>query len=196
MALIDQPVDEWRVGVGTKLGQNCIVLVRPSDNRRGWGSTFSRRWARLSFDPLNARVRWLHRMVPHADLNSQDIVLTDRTTTEIAAMLQQASDVTCVAFSWAYQPSGERSRQGRPVETDSLRIALAAGIPAAIWRRDGGDVTPLRTMLDELAAQGKLSQLPAKVRDLRVAAAAHGSTHLGQHLTLLWDTPADLPRSD
>lgn len=202
MALIDQPVDEWRVGVGspveTELGLHCIVLVRPSDCRRGWGSTFPKRWARLKFGPQHARVGWLHRMAAHANWDSEDIVLAGRTRMEIAAMLQQAGDVACVALSYAYQPGDEQSGRGMPDDVDGLRIALAAGVPVAIWRRDGGDVTPLRATLDEMAAQGTLFQLPAEVRNLRVAAAASasgGPPHLGRHLTLLWDAPADLPGS-
>jgi hypothetical protein len=204
MALIDQPVDKWRVGVGNgidiELGVRCIVLVRPSDYRRGWGIPPDKRWAQLHSGTGQARVRWLHRnRAFRADLNSEDIVLADSKPEQILAKLLNANDVACVALSYAYQPGGEPFSQGRPNEVDGLSIALATGVPVAMWLRDGGDVTSLRTMLDEIAAQGMLSQLPAKVHKLRIDAAqsaTDGSPHLGRHLTLLWNPPAHLPGSD
>ena len=69
-----------------------------------------------------------------------------------------------------------------------VMVAAQVGVPAVLWRRDGGDVTQLRSLVSSLAANGQLSELPAKVAELRRAAAGEPEDHLGRHISLIWDS--------
>lgn len=61
------------------------------------------------------------------------------------------------------------------------------GVPIVLWRRDGGDVAELRSLVSCLAAGGQLLKLPAKIAELRQAAAGEPEGHIGRHISLIWD---------
>lgn len=195
--LIAHPVDEWRIGVGgpaeTELGTLSVVVVRPTDCRYGWKrSSAGDRWAKLAggWTASSPEVGWLHREGASSWDRTDDIVLDGHSGREVFARLNQAKGISCIALS--YPHPGPEDQQGM---ADGLYLALAAGIPAAIWRRDGGDAEPLRDMLDEMAKQNTLGTLPYRVRDLRNESVMADGNHLGRHLTLVWNPPDHPNRS-
>jgi len=76
-------------------------------------------------------------------------------------------------------------------KTDSLNALIQAGVPIILWARSTeSDQQVSYNTLKEIFCNQKLSELPKRVYEERNAAYAAGElSHIGNHLTLLWDDP-------
>jgi hypothetical protein len=85
---------------------------------------------------------------------------------------------------------------GRPPKTeppdprrDVLNTLFAAGVPVALWARRG-EPPMVRAALADVLTSGPPANLPDRVWALRKQALrSPDATHMGRHITLLWDDP-------
>lgn len=181
--LINQPVDQWHVGLGSiALGIQYPIVVRSLDRirharnaRNAWRS----KWAKVSaieFHDGSTAVDWL---------SGDPLEQPDR----LFVKLTGHSAPVCLLLEATPVPG----------QCDALLAALRAGIPAVLWSR--------RPMVDIRAELGtlmprtglvRLRELPRRVFEFRRDAVAKGAgkEHLGYHLTLLWDDADRIPDTD
>ncbi|WP_262013732.1 serine protease [Micromonospora sp. Mcm103] len=182
ITLFDEPFDELvPTKPYTNLGRKYRVVLRDYDRsvdpevRHDW----LRRWQQLM--TVDGDVRW--------------IVCTEGLTAqEFSAELEQRPEVTVVALT-------RRPSSGGSVE-ELLRVALDAGVPVAVWRRDtcaehdtGAVVADCSGWQFREAITGSLTTtagLPERVRLLRNRTAGHQPSQSDLHCrgtVLLWDDP-------
>jgi len=179
ISVINLNVDMWRVGHGDYVplvGHDFRVVTHSTDrmNDGMFHAAWKRRWAamRQSHGSDSARwLRWADGVPP-----SGDLIPRLRNYDVLKKLLTDCAALCCLGL---HESQSELDLQ--------LRVAMQAGVPAVLWRRDGGDVTELRTLLSGLAASGRLTELPAEVTELRRAAAGEPDDHLGHHISLIWD---------
>ncbi|MEU1969689.1 trypsin-like peptidase domain-containing protein [Micromonospora sediminicola] len=182
ITLFDEPFDELvPTKPYTNLGRKYQVVLRDYDRsvdaevRHDW----LRRWHQLA--TVDGDVRW--------------IVCTEALTApEFSAELEQRPEVTVVALT-------RRPSSVAAVE-ELLRVALDAGVPVAVWRRDtcaehdtGAVVAPCSGQQFREAITASLTAtagLPERVRLLRNRTAGHQPSQSDIHCrgtVLLWDDP-------
>ena len=77
-------------------------------------------------------------------------------------------------------------------KTDYLNALIQAGVPVILWTRNAeSNFIPTDNVLENcMFCKQKLTELPDRVYEERNAAyGADESSHIGNHLTLLWDDP-------
>ena len=206
-SLLDRGVERWRVA-GTRIGTQVPVVVRPRERlllslsfgpwrRRSAGlAPLDRQSDRQSDrqpdrpdrpdrpDLPVAMVRWLRRSSTDDPTGAQlddDIEVDSPDHDVLKSTLDGFQHLCCLGLV-----NGPVTATTAP--TVAVTAAVAAGVPAVLWRPDQGDVADLRTLLDKLAASGRLDQLPRDVLRLRQAAdATDRADHPGHHITIIWD---------
>jgi hypothetical protein len=178
--LLNAPVDAWRKEIDsdwpTPLGMDYPIVVRSLDRLR------SRQWHR------QWHARW-RRVLPDAEA----VPFWSRPVgTEYPVRLEaelKADEVTAALVLSEPPVPGSIGQL-------EVRAALRAGVPIVIWHRtDCG--APFREAVAALFRGEGLARLPTRARELRQQAwrqePQHRETHLGRHLTLLWDDPDRQP---
>ncbi|GAA2397645.1 hypothetical protein GCM10010191_00380 [Actinomadura vinacea] len=148
--LLDQPFDQFKItiaGVRRRLGVEYPVVLRSMDRLRGgapWHS-WRAKWRRLRADPAGATV---HRIAEPGGYDDE-------------LLFTLLSEPSSVGLAMAFPPG--RGGTGR---VDELWVGLQAGMPVAVWCRDGG---ASGRFADEVRAllESDLPSLPRKVRELR-----------------------------
>ncbi|WP_329619363.1 hypothetical protein OG357_01605 [Streptomyces sp. NBC_01255] len=195
-SLLGHPADLWGIDAdGYRIGFRCPVVVRSLDRLRepSWRRPWQDRWKLLHNGPAEAQVLarcgWLAIDEPGAGAPERLAGLKDRGPVlrlrgkdgDVRRWLDTHADVACLGLAFAYEPTDERVVRG-------VKDAVREGIPAIIWRRDGGDPGPLVSRLGELAAE-QLPSLPELLRRWRRSAQEDDVADMHNHLTLLWDDP-------
>ncbi|WP_327327996.1 hypothetical protein OG735_39785 [Streptomyces sp. NBC_01210] len=195
-SLLGHPADMWGVDAdGYRVGFQCPVVVRSLDRLRepSWRRPWRDRWKLLHNGTAAAQVLtrcgWLAiddpepgAPEPLAGLKGGGPVLRLRGKDgDVRRWLDTHADIACLGLAFAYEPTDERAVHG-------VKDAVREGVPAIIWRRDGGDPGPLISRLGELATED-LPSLPELLRRWRRSAQEDDIADMHNHLTLLWDDP-------
>ena len=180
ISAINLNVDMWRVGMGDYrpiVGNRFLVVIHSTDrlNDHMFHAAWKQRWTALGQARGDGSARWL-RWTDGVQ-PSGDLIPKLRDYDVLTAMLVECGALCCLGL---YESGVLLDMQ--------VMVAAQVGVPAVLWRRDGGDVTQLRSLVSSLAANGQLSELPAKVAELRRAAAGEPEDHLGRHISLIWDS--------
>lgn len=180
-SLINQPVDQWHVGLGgIVLGVQYPTVVRSLDrirHARNAHNAWRAKWGKVCAIEIHegsTAVGWLTS--DQAEQPDQWYVRLTEQTAPVCLLL----DSTPV-----------------PGRCDALLAALRAGIPAVLWSRQ--PMADIKAELSILMPQtGRLRELPMRVYEFRRQAVANGADrqHLGYHLTLLWDDADRIPDAD
>jgi hypothetical protein len=173
--LLGLPVDQWpgrpEGEPPQPLGLRHQIVVRSLDRMRArhWHRAWRLRWDRLAeAESLLGK----ELLVPSAVTGPVELRRLDA---ELAATRQ-------VIMVLPHRP------QQLP-DGDEVLIGLRAGMPAMLWLRDDRFTDHFEAEVGELLTAGR--DLPETARLLRGAAfsAADPETHVGSHVTLLWDDP-------
>ncbi|MGK5682408.1 hypothetical protein [Actinoplanes sp. URMC 104] len=176
--LLDAAVHHWRPAAdgvtGARLGLRGKVVIRSLDRLRFGGLAlrdWRDRWARVGAD---GRVLFLHRSTTlpayYDSADDTHLVIDRHDAGLLADRFAVADDAVCLVLSYPYAAT--------PV--DGLLIAVAAGLPAAVWCA-GDDSNALKVVVEDLQKTGDLGRLPDRVFQERRAG--------GADLTVLWDDP-------
>jgi hypothetical protein len=187
--LLTVEVDHWRVATGSRrvrLGAAYSTVVRVLNRRsprwadpdESWWRTWNDKWHVLSGGggPIRREAIFYIRNPEEV----QPKYLYDRLSHDMVA---------CVALAYAPDPKTYQ---------DMLEVMIEAGIPVALClRRQVADAGKAGSVMEKLLLGGNLSDLPNRVREIRREAdASLDDQHIGNHLTLLWDDPTQLPPFD
>ncbi|MEV4139392.1 hypothetical protein AB0J72_45430 [Dactylosporangium sp. NPDC049742] len=185
------PVESWRLRDASELALHCPVVVRSLDRllfpyalpqwRRSWSSL-----------PAGGETCWLH-LHPPVPLDPADVVVGGADSDELHAILTtRDSEVVCVGFTFGYPACTDPPAA---VRYDPMAAVVRAGVPIAVWRRDGGPMHEIRETLSLLQSARQLAELPRQVLHLRRQARAGttGREHCGRHVALLYDDPTTTP---
>ncbi|MFD0249814.1 hypothetical protein ACFVGX_02780 [Streptomyces sp. NPDC127113] len=180
LELLAEPFESWQLPIGRRarpveLGRAYEVLVRCPQERDGLaGTLWRRKWqwfkAHGGTDPQAVR-----------ELRDEMVSL------DLGASLQAAESPVCVLADVA-----------GPQLTETLEAVLDAGIPIAVWHRNGGEPGRVAAMLDEQRDNGELHlpRLPFLVWQSRIPDRPD-TTPVGRAstagLALLWDDPERVP---
>jgi len=176
--LINIDVDQWACDPGEQfpapIGTEYEVVVRSHDRlrERAWHRAWRRRWNVLTDVGRDSVTHWVPVDRP-SDLR--------RLRAELAAQ----DEVVCCVLSC---PPDREPGQAE------LRVALQAGLPVVVWRRDGRSGAPLRDPIRELIGRSGILSLPQEVKRFRTEANLEedSSAEAGWKVTLLWDDPGHL----
>ncbi|MGW4061498.1 VMAP-C domain-containing protein [Amycolatopsis sp. NPDC004747] len=178
-ALLGLPIDQWPSELPGEspqpLGLRHQVVVRSLDRMRSphWHRAWRRRWASLAQvgSLANDQVWWTDAR-EQADVRRLDA----RLATSDQVLLVLAQPLVAAAS----------------IAGDEVAVGLRAGVPAMLWLRDPRFSAEFREIVPSLLETGR--NLPESVRLLRGAAfgADDPETHVGSHVTLLWDDPGRL----
>jgi hypothetical protein len=181
--LINQPVDQWHIGLGgIVLGVQYPTVVRSLDrirHARNARNAWRAKWAKVSaieFHDGGTAVDWLSGD-PLEPPDRLFVKLTEHTAP--ICLLLESTPV--------------------PGQCDALLAALRAGIPAVLWsRRPMVDIRAELSILMPRTGPIRLRELPMRVFEFRREAVVNGADnqHLGYHLTLLWDDADRIPDAD
>ena len=179
--LINEPVDQWRVGFGGfALGLRYPVVVRSLDRVRHVRDSFAiwrSSWASFGaaqFQLNDPAVGWISAQ---AQENRDQLYATLATAAAPACLLLEVAPV--------------------PEKCNALITALQAGKPALLWCRHAA--VDIRAALAALMAQAApLRELPHHIFEFRrrSVSAGAGEGDLAHHLTLLWDDADRIPNAD
>jgi hypothetical protein len=176
-SVINLDVDRWHVGSeasAPRVGNLFPVVIHSADRMRDglYHAAWKKRWQVLTRSPHREAAQWMRwkdQVPPTGDLIPE---LSDYDA--LSALLADRESLCCLGL----HECGELVVQ--------ITAAIQAGVPAVIWRRDGGDVAELRSLLAELADDGRLAELPTRVTDLRRRARGRRE-HAGSNVSLIWD---------
>ncbi|MGD0603482.1 MAG: hypothetical protein ABSA53_07755 [Streptosporangiaceae bacterium] len=181
--LINQPVDQWHVGLGDiVLGVQYPIVVRSLDrirHARNARNVWRAKWTKVSaieFHDGSTAVDWL---------SGDPLEQPDR----LFVKLTEHAAPVCLLLEATPVPG----------QCDALLAALRAGIPAVLWsRRPMVDIRAELSTLMPRTGPVRLRELPMRVFQFRREAVANGADkqHLGYHLTLLWDDADRIPDAD
>jgi hypothetical protein len=187
--LLSHPLEHVLIEEGTPepipLGTQFAVVVRPGDRlAAGAGSGPWRSW----------RNRWRAFQSDVASCKPALVLHLEETRQREFTLRFKDSNLSCLALA---VPPPARPASSQPPEEDPLhRCVIKTGIPIALWVREcaalGQD--QVRGKLEHLLS--RLLELPRQVRRERedgYCQAESNPSHLGNHLTLLWDDPNRLP---
>ncbi|MGV9364729.1 VMAP-C domain-containing protein [Amycolatopsis sp. NPDC003731] len=178
-ALLGLPIDQWPGELPGEppqpLGLRHQIVVRSLDRAHTphWHRSWRRRWESLTrLGSLEAdQVVWADPR-EQADVRRLDAALA--TSDQVMLVLPQP-------------PAASESIAG-----DEVVVGLRAGVPAMLWLRDRRFSADFREVAPLLLHAGP--DLPESMRLLRGEAFGAGDpeTHVGSHVTLLWDDPGRL----
>ena len=189
-SVITVDVDRWRVGSkesAPRVGDRFIAVTHSIDrlHEGAYHASWQERWEKLkgSTDDKAARwMRWKDEVPP-----TEDLIPDGDDYDALRYVLAECESLCCLGLHGDSEMVGKTMRAATAMQVEA---AMQEGLPAVIWRRDEGDVADLRALLSELAANGRLIDLPAKVHQLR--RNAKGKPHLlGSHVSLIWDNYDD-----
>ncbi|GAA4616777.1 hypothetical protein [Saccharopolyspora hordei] len=177
-ALLNLPVHLWHkehdTGMPRPLCLDYPITVRSLERMRSphWHRMWNRRWRTLWEDPRSAVVHYARPARPdnpHA----------------LDAALER--DQRCAAILLTAAPSRE------PRRGDQLISALRAGLPAVFWHRTDAEPERVREVVEWLAEEGGLTELPDRThavrRDAHLDAPTRFDSKVVQELVVLWDDP-------
>lgn len=176
-ALLGLPVHAWHKehasGDPRPLFLEYPIVVRSLERMatRYWHRNWRRRWRVLMADPTTALVHIAQPTDPHKPH-------------AIGALLEQ--ELRFAAVVLPEPPSVD------PQPGDQLNAALRSGLPAVLWRRNGGETDGVRELLGWLTDAGGLADLPARTQIVRRNAYLDSSagSDVARDLVLMWDNPA------
>ncbi|MEU0005618.1 hypothetical protein ABZ079_15355 [Streptomyces sp. NPDC006314] len=177
LGLLAEPFECWRLPIGrhektVELGQAFEVVVRCPDERDGLaGTLWNRKW------------QWFKA---HGGVDPQAVreVCDEAVSPDLGGMLQAADPPVCVLAD----VSGQRL-------AETLEAVLDAGVPIAVWHRNGGErgrITAALADRDELDVR----RLPSLVRQSRIphpASVTEAGRTSSPPLALMWDDPERVP---
>ncbi|MFD5092773.1 hypothetical protein ACFWMR_19385 [Amycolatopsis thailandensis] len=193
-SLLNAAVHHWRPGsggaVGGQLGLRGKVVVRSLDRLRFDGLAWrdwQERWKRLSEE--GAQILFLHNSsaLPqyYDSAEAAHLVVEQHNAETLADRFLVAEEAVCVMLSYPY----ERVES----TVDGLQLAVAAGLPVAVWCGTGCDSAPLKAIVEEMGKARGLARLPERFYQERRDATTAGTEHYGRDMTLLWDDPRRIP---
>ncbi|MBB2948549.1 hypothetical protein FB565_008332 [Actinoplanes lutulentus] len=162
--LLNAPVERWaRQG-----GADYPVLVRSLDRMRNmsWHRVWRRRWRTLADTPETAEAYFVQDGIDPARLEN---------------ILQKKSTVTALILDKTPGAGGD----------EQLGAGLRSGVPVIIWSRNGMHYR-IRDMVSQLISNGRIADLPERIRDLQLRAfltEPGDPDHTADGLVLLWDDP-------
>lgn len=182
-SVINLNVDRWRIGNtpdAPRVGDLFPVVIH-SVYRLHQGfyhAAWKERSRQLMASPNGDAARWMR----WTDLAppSGDLVPDGRDHDALTAVL-----ATCRPLCFLGLHGSDEMDEADDIIM-RIHAAIQVGVPAMIWRRDRGDVTEIRTLIQELAKSGRLSELPNELIGLRLSAAGK-EQHPGNHVSLIWD---------
>lgn len=174
--LLNLPIDQWPGHVEGEppqpLGLRHQIVVRSLDRMRTkhWHRPWRKRWEDL----------WTRSWRTPGSLvwaDARDPVELRRLDATLATHDQ-------VVMALAHRPPERPAAWG-----DEVTIGLRAGMPVMLWLREDRFADGFETVVDTLLDAG--GDLPESARLLRSKAfsADRPETHVGSHVTLLWDDP-------
>jgi NTP-dependent ternary conflict system VMAP-like protein len=184
-ALLNLPVHLWHKehdsGVPRPLCLDYPIVVRSLERMMSdhWHRVWKRRWQKLREDPRKAEVHYARSTgsdSPHA----------------IEAVLEKEQRCAAIVLTAAPPP--------KPRGGDQLMSALRSGLPAVLWHRNDADPESLREIVEWLAEEGGLGDLPARTQGIRRDAHLDSPTRFDlkvvRELVVLWDNPDRLVTPD
>jgi hypothetical protein len=197
-ALLCDEADRWPVSVDMGLGESPLgyehqVVVRPLV-RYSPAAKAALAELRKRAEPLRLALEQ-PCAVSHVDpttwieAHAVRIPPTDAGGVELRNRLKNAANAVCAILE-AAPPSNETNPR-----TDILNAVLAAGLPVAVWLREG---CPADAGIPDVLAKSTLKGFPHWVHGQRKAAVDLAApNHAGRHLTLVWDDPSEpLPETE
>jgi hypothetical protein len=175
LELLALPVDQWpgqpEGEPSQPLGLRHQIVVRSLDRM------LAPRWHRAW------RLRWELLDRPESLAGKELVVLS---------AAEDAAELRRVDAELAATPKAIMVLPHRPrllPDGDEVFLGLRAGLPAMLWLRDDRFADSFETEVHDLLTAGR--DLPETARLLRGRAfsAADPETHVGSHVTLLWDDP-------
>ncbi|MFG2368722.1 caspase family protein [Streptomyces mirabilis] len=180
LGLLAEPFESWRLPIGRRhkpveLGQTFEVVVRCPQERDGLaGALWLRKW------------QWLKA---HGGTDPQAVreLRDEGVSVELGTILQAAESPVCVLAD----VSGPRL-------TETIEAVLDAGVPIAVWHRDGGEPGRIAAILAEQWDPEELNvrRLPFLVWQSRIpntASTARTGRTSAARLALMWDDPERVP---
>ncbi|GAA1027126.1 hypothetical protein GCM10009557_07240 [Virgisporangium ochraceum] len=190
-SLLDHPVEGWTVGAptGSPVGWLHPVVVRSSDRlsdletlaRPSW----HQRWAIATGGGTSRpAANWIVRGQPADGSADPEVIVEPADWRQLLAQLLRRKTLACVGLMYPYEAH-------LPASVSALQATVKAGIPVVLWSRNGRYVDTLRALVRTACADGRLTDLPAAVHDLRLEAAEDEPDD--NPVALLWDDPDRLP---
>jgi hypothetical protein len=183
--LLRLPVHSWKKeyasGSPRPLCLQYPVFVRSLERMTTdyWHRAWNRRWLTLVDDPSKAQIHFAGAARPDKPY-------------ETDALLEREQQCTAIVLSAVPSP--------QPSDDDQLRSALRSGLPAVLWHHHDADAESLRGIVDWLALDGGLADLPTRShvlrRDAHTESALPFDATAVQELVLLWDDPERLVTPD
>ncbi|WP_239405528.1 hypothetical protein [Frankia sp. Cj3] len=185
--LLNDPVDWWQreadPGPAKPLALDYPVALRSLERLRrpDWHRVWHRRWRQLHHGPGRAGVYWSRPDGSDHLLRLEATLASDEKL--VALVLSEPPEVT-----------------GGTGMGEAL-MALRAGLPVVLWHRSRRLGSEHEDTLRLLVDDGDMSDLPGRVRRLRIdallepggGAGGAGDKHVGRNLALLWDDPERQP---
>jgi hypothetical protein len=162
---------DWSVSTGGTLMAHHPVVFRWLDRfiARSEHPEWRRKW-KAALDAASGNgafeLKWLPRPGQYAPRELSDSL---------------ADGGLCVALDCA-PPDADH-------EDDFLKRALRAGTPIALWLRETSPDEQIdKRRFEELVSDGKLTELPHRIKDMRrQARESRDKTHPGRRITVLYD---------
>lgn len=182
-------VDQWFLkeegAFETKWGTHCPIVVRSRD--RAIKSQKSPFWYK------DWTLKWkLFQSLSQHNHTDYMFWICDRTEHEPKQLYEfLRHDKQTICLGLLFMPTNNSGQLG------FLTAILQAGMPVALWPRADKNVsrnsTDVRTKIEAIVLDNKLSELPNLIHKERQLAASKNKSDLGNYLTLLWDDPYRLP---
>jgi class 3 adenylate cyclase len=178
-SLLHLPVHRWHKEISSGMPRPLFldypVVVRSLERMKApyWHRVWHARWRTLTQDPSGGRIYFGHSMDVRQQPREIDVALSDPRW--VSVVLSDA-------------PTPEPA----PRQGDELTAALRAGVPIMMWHPKAAPDT-LREIVDWLAKDEGLADLPARTRACRMASLTSSpapfDVALAQDLVVLWDDP-------
>ncbi|MFD9325813.1 hypothetical protein [Streptomyces sp. NPDC060065] len=197
-SLLDHAPDLWRVSEYV-LGHRFPVVIRSLDRYQNpWmHEPWLERWQHITCaaQPGGASaaddIGWLAladgRAAAPGASSCRWPPLRFRTAEEVSAWLRKHPPLACLGLAFGYDNHD-------PAAAQAVKQAIVHGVPALLWRRDGGDPSELDSSLRD-PSPSFLEHLPVTVHQLRNAAADAPEHDVRRHVSLLWDDPYCVARA-
>lgn len=178
--LLNYGIEQWQLGkfFGLTYGKKYRVVVRPLQ--------------RINFITEDSYFRdvWNKRWQIFSKVCSKTCALSltqrELSSEELFNKLDNP-DVACLFL--AFQPNISLTGQ----QEDDLAAILSAGVPIALWPRQPEPTEHSLTCVDDMMSHNNLMDLPEHIKSYRDNSPRENRSHVGHHLTLLWDDPDILP---
>jgi vWA-MoxR associated protein C-terminal domain/Effector-associated domain 2/vWA-MoxR associated protein middle region 0 len=183
--LIDREVDQWLVapvGFPRPLGTQHPVVIRSLERLQAFA--LHRQWRR--------KWDWFKEHASSPDITDGRLhwITVAGMTDPQQLMIQLMAGTWPVCAVMAFPPP-----PGRVLGRDEFAAAVHAGIPVMVWCRDRRDAAAFEKEIRQLVGDHGLLKLPELVHRYRQQAhyPNQPTSHLGRHLTLLWDDADRFP---